>query len=416
MAPGTAVGIRESAASSIRYYFEAAADRIGLHPEMRLLLSVPVRELNVELPLRRDDGRLQLFRGYRVQHNGVRGPLLGSTRVQAELDLADLRSAAESMTWRCAVANIPFGGAAGGVTCEPEQLSRRELERLMRRYASGVHHLLGIYQDVCTPGLNAGPEVMVWIADEFASLHQESRAISIGRPAESGGLPDRDAIVGRALAALTVRAAQVCNKPISGLRVAVKSLDQSAIHTAEALIEAGCVVVGIAEERGVAYSAAGVNLDAVACQLQREGTFGIVNRADDSQMHTTGCDMLVIGDSECTLNNTTASQVRAHIIIEASELVISPLAERNFAGRNVLVIPDLVGAAATILAANAEWSSNIQKLSTARESFEPQITASLVKIYEQVLDRARRENTGLRMAGYCAAIERVSRLERLRVA
>lgn len=416
MALGTAVGIRESAATSIRYYFEAAADRIGLHPEMRRLLSVPFRELNVELPLRRDDGRLQLFRGYRVQHNGVRGPLLGSTRVQSELDFADLRSAAESMTWRCAVANVPFGGAAGGVTCEPAQLSRRELERLMRRYASGVHHLLGIYKDVCTPGPNAGPEVMAWIADEFALLHQESPAISVGRPAESGGLPDRDAILGRALAALAVRAAHDCNKPISGLRVAVKSLDRSAIHTAEALVEAGCVVVGIAEERGVAYSAAGINVEAVSRQLQREGTFGIGNRADDSQTHTTDCDVLVIGDNECTLNSTTASQVRAQIIIEASELVISPLAERNFAGRNVLMIPDLVSAAATILAANAEWSSNIQKISAATESVEREITASLVKIYEQVLDRARRENTALRMAGYCGAIERVSRLERLRVA
>jgi glutamate dehydrogenase (NAD(P)+) len=415
MALGTAVGIRESAASSIRDYFEAAAERIKLHPEMRRLLSVPFQELNVELPLRRDDGRLQLFRGYRVQHNGVRGPLLGSTRVQAELDLADLRSVAESMTWRCAVANVPFGGAAGGVRCEPIQLSRRELERLMRRYASAVHHLLGIYQDVCTPGPNAGPEVMAWIADEFALLHEKSPAASVGRPAESGGLPDRDAIVGRALAALTVGAVQDCNKPISGLRVAVKSLDRSAIHTAEALVEAGCIVVGIAEERGVAYSAAGINVDALACQLQHEGTFGLVNRADDSQMHTADCDVLVIGDSECTLNNTTASHVRAQLIIEASELVISPLAERNFAGRNVLVIPDLVSAAATILAANAEWSSNLQKLSAATESFERQITASLVKIYEQVLDRSRRENTSLRMAAYCAAIERVSRLERLRV-
>jgi len=151
-----------------RRYFELAADRLGMHSEMRRLLSVPFRELTVELPLRRDDDRLQLFRGYRVQHNGVRGPVIGPVRFQSGLEIDALRAAAESMTWRCAVANVPFGGAAGGIGCDPGQLSRREFERLTRRYAARIHHLLGIYQDVCAPGVNAGTEVMSWIGDESA--------------------------------------------------------------------------------------------------------------------------------------------------------------------------------------------------------------------------------------------------------
>src|SRR5947209_15642441 len=140
MALGTAaVGVRENSVSSIRRYFEVAADRLNLHPEMRRLLSVPFQELTLELPLRRDDDRLQLFRGYRVQHNGVRGPVIGPTRFQSGLEIDALRAAAESMTWRCAIANVPFGGAAGGVACDPAQLSRREVERLTLRYAAPTH-------------------------------------------------------------------------------------------------------------------------------------------------------------------------------------------------------------------------------------------------------------------------------------
>ena len=155
MGLSAAVGVRESSSSSVRRYFEMAADRLGIHPEMRRLLSAPFRELTVEIALRRDDQRLQLFRGYRVQHNGVRGPLLGPVRIQSGLDLEQVRSAAESMTWRCAAANVPFGGAAGAIVCDSTQLSRKEFESLVRKYTGRIHHLIGIYQDLFAPGPNA---------------------------------------------------------------------------------------------------------------------------------------------------------------------------------------------------------------------------------------------------------------------
>ncbi len=417
MALGTAVGIRETAASSLRTYFEAAADRIGLHAEMRHLLSVPFREVTVELPLRRDDGRLQLFRGYRVQHNGVRGPVMGSIRIQSGLDLDVLRAGAESMTWRCAVANVPFGGAAGGISCEPAQLSQRELERLVRRYTSRIHHVLGIYQDICTPGTHAGPEVMGWIADEHASLHAGTAGTAVGRPSQLGGLPDSDAIRGRALATLILRAAHDRGLSVAGLRVVVQSLDQSAIHAAITLVQAGCVVVGISEERGAVSAASGIDVQKILCLAQREGTFGSSDtRAVSSDMHKLDCDVLAISGTEGSLNGAAANQVRANVLIEASELVISLSAERTLAGKNVLVIPDLVGAAATLLAANAEWSSNTQKVSPSAESTEREITKSLLRIYEQVVERSLKDSVSLRTAAYCSAIEKVARAERLRVA
>jgi len=417
MALGIAVGVRENAASSLRRYFDLAADRLGLHPEMRRLLSVPSRELTVELPLRRDDQCLQLIRGCRVQHNSVRGPAIGPMRVEAGLDLDTLRSTAESMTWRCAVANVPFGGAAGGVACDPEQLSRRELERLMRRYASQVHHVLGIYQDVCAPGLNADSEVMAWIADEYSSLHTGSSAAAVGRPVQSGGLPERDAIVGRALAALILRVALEQGKSISGLRVALQSLDESALHAALALVNAGCIVVGVAEGRATAQSATGLDAQELAGILQRKETSaGTESGRAAGETYSLDCDVLAISAAECTLNSAAASHVRAKVVIETSELVVSPSAERSLANRNVLVIPDLIGAAAPVLAANAEWSGILQKLSFQAEPIQREIEAALIRIYQQVQERSRRENVSLRMSAYCSAIERVARSERLRAA
>src|SRR5690242_4221472 len=247
MAHGTAaVGRRGVPASSVRQYFDTAAERLGLHPEMRWLLSVPFREMTAELPLRRDDARLQLFRGYRVQHNGVRGPLIGPVRFQSGLELDTLRAAAESMTWRCAVANVPFGGAAGGVACDPTQVSPAEFERLVRRYGARMKEMLGIYHDVCAPGPNAAPQTMSWIAEE-CSAQTDSLVPVLGRQLRNGGFTHSDRFIGRATANLVTHIAQDAGFSMEGLRVAVSSLDRSAFHTAVALYQLGCVIVAVSE-------------------------------------------------------------------------------------------------------------------------------------------------------------------------
>ena len=418
MAQGTAaVGRRETGSSYIRRYFDMAADRLGLHSEMRRLLSVPFRELTVELPLRRDDARLQLFRGYRVQHNGVRGPLIGPVRFQSGLELESLRAAAESMTWRCAVANVPFGGAAGGVACDPAQLSQSEFERLVRRYGGRLREMLGIYHDLCAPGLNANPETMAWIADEFSVLQKDALIPVVGKPAQEGGLPDSDRLIGRATAALIVRAAQNAGISVSGLRVAIRSLDRSAFYTASALNQLGCVIVAIVETCGGLCCSTGIDMESLADHLSRSGSVaGFEGAAETIDIHAFDCDVLVLGTPEGTLNNAAAMQVRAKLVVETSELVITPEADHCLAKQGVLVIPDLVGGAAWVLAANAEWSNTVQRLSPKEGKIQQEIETALLRVYEQLCERSRREQIGLRMAAYSLAIERVARCERLRVA
>lgn len=417
MGLSAAVGVRESSSSSVRRYFEMAADRLGIHPEMRRLLSAPFREMTVEIPLRRDDQRLQLFRGYRVQHNGVRGPVLGPVRIQSGLDLDSVRSAAESMTWRCAAANVPFGGAAGAIVCDSTQLSRKEYESLVRRYIGRIHHLLGIYQDVCAPGPNADEKVMMWMSEEYGSLQKGTVSAVLGKPEQAGGVRDRDAIIGRTLAALALLAGGKLGLPVSGLRVAIGSLDQSALHTAQAMSDAGCVIVAISDVRGGLRCSTGIDIHELADHARSTGTFaGYEGAAEAAEIHGLECDVLIIAGAEGTLNPAAASRVRAKLILESSELVITPTAERILANRGATVVPDLVSAAGPVIAAYAEWSNNVQHAASDPERVEHEMQTSMTRTYTQVLDRSHRENVSLRMAAYCAAIERVARCERLRVA
>ena len=418
MGLGTAaVGIRDSAYSCVRRYFELAADRLKLHPEMRRLLSVPFREITVELPLRRDDQRLQLFRGYRVQHNGVRGPVLGPVRFQSGLEIETLRAAAESMTWLCAVAGVAFGGAAGGVACDPAQISRHEFERLVRRYTARVHHVLGVFHDVCAPGANADAAAMSWMADEYSSLQKGTVPAVLGKPAQAGGLPEPDKIVGRAIASLLVRAAQDAQLSPSGLRVAVQSLDRTALQSALALAEAGCTVVAVSEDRGAAYCSTGIDIQSLAAHVHNTGELtGFEGAAETSDICAVECDALVLAAPECSLNSAAANRVQARVVLETSALAITPEAEHSLASRDVFVVPDMVGAAPSVLVANAEWSNNVQHLSPAQEKIEREIEGALLRTYEQVRERSQRDKSSLRLAAYCSAIERVARSERLRVA
>jgi glutamate dehydrogenase (NAD(P)+) len=418
MGLGTAaVGVRETASSSVRRYFEMAADRLGLHSEMRRLLSVPFRELTVEIPLRRDDDRLQLFRGYRVQHNGVRGPVLGPIRIQPGLELETLRASAESMTWRCAVANVPFGGASGGIACDLAQLNRKEVERLVRKYTARIHHVLGMYHDICAPGLNASEEVISWIGEEYASLQKGTLAAVLGKSAKAGGLAAREAVLGRAMASLAIRASQDSGLAPTGLRVAIQSLDRSGFYTAKSLAESGCVIVGVLQEGEGLYCSTGINIPEVTTHLSSTGSLaGFEGAAPTNDLEALDCDVLILAAHESTLDFKAASRITAKLVVEASELVITPAADRVLANKGVVVVPDLIGAAGSILAAHVEWSNNVQQVASDDDRVQREVESGVMRAYQLVRERSRRETISMRMAAYVSAIERVARCERLRVA
>jgi glutamate dehydrogenase (NAD(P)+) len=415
MTLGTAVGIRETAYSSLRRYFEAAAERLALHQEMRKLLSVPFREVTVELPLRRDNDRLQLFHAFRVQHNSVRGPMIGPVRIQGGLDLDLLRAEAESMTWRCAVADVPFGGAAGGIACDRSQLSMAEYERLVRRYTARVHRLLGAYQDLFVSATTIEPEVLTWIQDEYSALQKNIPSPVLGKPNQAVGCTRSDDAIGRAIAALTLRAAQESGMLAPGIRVAVRMLDETGFPIGRELAEAGCRVVAICERRGMLLSEKGLDAEAVDAYIRNNHSIAPFDPAAGSKIECADCDVLILAAPECTLNLSRSAHVRARLIVEASELVITSAAERNFLNRGITIVPDLVAGAASVMAAHQEWA-NTMHLYSSPERLDRVIERGILRCYEHVLERSRRENMSMRIAAYASAIEKVARSERLRVA
>jgi glutamate dehydrogenase/leucine dehydrogenase len=321
------------------------------------------------------------------------------------------------MTWRCAAANIPFGGAAGALVCDSTQFSRKEFESLVRKYTGRIRHLLGPYQDLCAPGANAGEEIMTWMQDECRGSQKEGAVPVLGKPDSAGGLRNRDAMIGKALAALALRSAQDIDLGTAGVRVAIRSLDQAAFSVAESLFAAGCVIVAISEARGGLRCSTGIDMRELGDHLRTAKTLaGYEGAAGTTDVHDLDCDVLILAAPEGTLDSATAASVRAKLVLEASELVITPAGDRNLASRGISVIPDLVGAAGSVVSAYAEWSNNVQHAESEPDRVEREMQTAMMRAYAQVLDRSRRENVSMRMAAYCLAVERVARCERLRVA
>jgi glutamate dehydrogenase/leucine dehydrogenase len=261
--------------------------------------------------------------------------------------------------------------------------------------------------------------VMAWISHEYSTLQKGTVSAVLGKPVQDGGLPEREKLTSRALAALVVRSARENGAPISGLRVAVQSLDRSAFETALALAQMDCVIVGLAEERGGLRCSTGIDMSALAVHVRQTGCFGgFEAAAETTEVHSLECDALVVAGPECMLNDSVASHIQARLVVEASELVITPAAERTLASHDVAVVPDLVGASGDVIAAHVEWSNNVQHVSSESkpERLQHEIETGVLRTYEHVCERSRRERVSMHMAGYCSAVERVARSERLRVA
>src|SRR5262245_50522976 len=232
------------------YNFQKAAERLGLDSEMRTLLSTPFRELRVEIPVRLDNGSLKVFLGYRIQHNGVRGPAKGGIRYHPMVTVSEVRALAEAMTWKTALVNIPFGGAKGGIVCDPRTMSQSELERLTRRFTSRIQVVLGPYRDVPAPDMNTNAQVMTWIFDEYSAHHGYTPACVTGKPVELGGSLGREAATGNGVAICIREMMRELGRPLEGATVVLQGFGNVGSNAARALARAGARIVGVGDYLG----------------------------------------------------------------------------------------------------------------------------------------------------------------------
>ncbi len=401
----------------VQYNFHQAAQRLGLDTDMQTLLLTPYREVRVEVPVRMDDGSLRVFDGYRVQHSGVRGPCKGGLRFHPVVDADEVRALAMAMTWKTAVVNIPFGGAKGGVNCDPQHMSARELESLTRKYTARMHLLMGPYRDVPAPDVNTNAQVMAWIFDEYSSAHGYTPACVTGKPVEIGGSLGRDTATGLGLAIVVREVATDRELTMEGLRIAIQGFGNVGSNTALELSEMGCCVVAVSDVHGAVFKRDGLDIGALISHVKGTGTvLGAEGTQSIShqQLFECECDVLIPAALECALTDQNAGSVRASIVVEGANLPTTPAADAIFNSRGITVVPDILANSGGVICSYFEWAQNLQQVFWDEEQVNSELERTIVKAYRSVSDRAKHDGTSLREAAYCIALERVARAERLR--
>jgi glutamate dehydrogenase (NAD(P)+) len=407
----------ETATDVTRENFLKAARILGLDEDMQTLLSTPYREVRVEVPIRMDDGQLKVFTGYRVQHNGVRGPAKGGIRYHPMVDVDEIRALAAAMTWKTAVVNIPFGGAKGGVACDPSQMSQQELERLTRRFTSRIHLMLGPYRDIPAPDVNTNAQVMTWIFDEYSKSHGYTPACVTGKPLDMGGSLGREQATGRGVSLMVREAARDLGLDLSGLRVAIQGFGNVGSNAAQLIAQLGCKIVAVSDVNGGVYKAEGIKVEDLKAHVKAKGTvlgFAGAKKLSNADLLECDCDVLVPAALECVLNGGNASRVKAKLIVEGANLPTTPSADVVLERKGVTIVPDILANAGGVTCSYFEWAQNLQQVFWEEERVNRELEQTMVKAYREVATRARQQKSSLRTAAYCIAVERVARVERLR--
>jgi len=408
---------RMSILESDNAYFLKAADFMGLDEEMRLLLKAPFRVMLVDIPIRMDNGKLQSFLGYRVQHNGVRGPQKGGLRYHPQVDLDEVKALAELMTWKTAVVNIPFGGAKGGIACDPATMSQFELERLTRRFIGKISRILGPYRDIPAPDMGTNPQVMAWILDEFGRKMGHSPAVVTGKPVELGGSKGRVEATGRGVSYITIRAAGQLGIPVKGARVVIQGFGNVGTWAATCLSEAGFRIIALSDQFGGVVQPDGIDvkaaLDWVAKHKKLEGFPG-AKSIDNDDLLQLECDVLIPAAIGGVITSENAPGLKCKLIVEAANAPTSARADAILEKRGIPVVPDILANAGGVTVSYFEWTQNLTQFFWDEAKVNQELHRILLKAYDEVSALAAEKKIPMRLAAFVIAVDRVAAATRLR--
>ncbi len=395
-----------------QHQFDLAADLLDLSPGTRRRLRVPRRELKVAVPVRLDDGDVMVFEGYRVQHNIARGPGKGGIRYHPNVDIDTVRALAMWMTWKCALVNIPFGGAKGGVAVDPRQLSLGELERLTRRYAAEISIIIGPESDIPAPDMNTNPQVMAWFMDTI-SIHRGHtvRAAVTGKPLHIGGSHGRVEATARGLLSLLMETLSMLDMDASQSRVVIQGAGNVGGNAARLLHESGVPVVAISDVNGGIYHPAGLDIPAVLAHLQQTGTivgFANADPVTNAELLELPCDILIPAALGNQITAANAERIRAHVIAEAANGPTTPAADLILQDAGKFVIPDIIGNAGGVIVSYFEWVQGLQEFFWSEREVHQNLERIIVNAFHDVVQAARKHNYYLRTAAYLLAVRRVA--------
>jgi len=403
---------------AVNFEFDRAARRLRLPPDVQVSLKTPFREVMTEIPLRCSDGTLRIFRGFRVQHDPARGPMKGGIRYHPRVDLDEVRALASLMTWKTAVVNLPFGGAKGGVDCDPGTLDRRDLEAITRRFVQRMHMFIGPSRDIPAPDVNTGPEVMAWIVDEYAKFYGYSPGVVTGKPLELGGSEGRLTATGDGVGLVTARALAAAGREVQGSTVAVQGFGNVGSFAALDLSRRGARVVAISDVHGGIYSGDGIDLERAVLAARGGGSVvgydGAHERISNEQLLALDVDVLVPAALEGVIHGRNAAEVRASLIVEGANGPTTPAADRILEERGVVIVPDILANAGGVTVSYFEWVQNSQNMRWEGDRVREELERVMNKAFDEVAAVARDEGVSYRLAAFMLAVRRVARASELR--
>ena len=401
------------ASEATRLYFEHAADRVDLDERMRKLLLTPKREVQVQVAIEMDSGEIETLVGYRVQHDDARGPMKGGLRFHPDVDLDEVRSLATLMTWKNAVVNIPYGGAKGGVCLDPKQFSKKELERVTRKFIDEIHDVIGPREDIPAPDMGTNHEIMAWIRNQWEKYHGFNPACVTGKPAEHYGAEGREEATGRGVGILAFKLLGRLGRKPQDTRVAIQGFGNVGTHAAKFLHEADFRVVAISDVSGAYYRPDGIDIaKALHYTIQHGGSLRGFDQAEqiaNDDLLGLDVEMLIPAALGGVITSENVDQIRAEVILEAANGPIHPDADAALESRGVTILPDVLANAGGVTVSYFEWVQNLQHYKWGLNRVRQELDHVLSQAFEEVWQEANDWQVSLRMAAYIIAIRRVHR-------
>ncbi len=395
-----------------------AGGRIGIDDAILEKLSHPKRIMQVSIPTKMDDGSVNVFEGYRVQHNMDRGPAKGGIRYHPQVSLDEVIALAMWMTWKCAVVNIPYGGAKGGVICNPKEMSQDELERMTRRFTAELIGFIGPNVDIPAPDVYTNPQVMAWILDTY-SMNQGylTPAVVTGKPVEIGGSLGRNEATGRGCAIVTREALKTMDIDISGARIAVQGFGNAGSVAAKVLQGMGAIIVAVSDSRGGIYSDQGILVEAAVEHKANTGSvigFEHCDQITNEELLALDCDVLLPAALENTITGDNADTVKAKIISEAANGPTTPEAQAILDDKGIFVVPDILANAGGVTVSYFEWVQGGQMYFWSEDEVNERLESIMVNSYYGVRAETKRGNLNMRDAAFNVAVRRVAKAVELR--
>jgi len=393
-------------------YFDKVYTSMNLDPVWRPYLANPKRVLAVSCPVRMDDGRIQVFTGYRAQHNNARGPFKGGIRYDVSVDRDEVMALAMLQTWKNALVDLPFGGAKGGVVCDPKKLSPGEKERLTRRFTSEIMPIIGPNQDIPAPDAGTDEQVMAWVLDTYSMMvGYQALGVVTGKPVSVGGSVGREEATGRGVMNVLRKFLATQNKTLEGTRVAIQGFGNVGSHAARLLDARGANVIAITERSSGVFDESGIDVEAATKYYRENGTLADFPGADaitNEELLTCECDVLIPAAMESTIDAAIAPHVRAHVVVEGANGPTTPEADAILRDEGITVLPDILANAGGVTVSYFEWVQGLDNYFWDLKQVQDELQRVMDKAFDAVNAKADEADCDYRTAAYSIAISRVA--------